>query len=173
VRLRIEGMLIDLGGIAKGYAARAAYWVLSRLGFNRALVAAGGDIFVGEAPPDAKGWKIAIESPAKEPSPMLLLTNAAVSTSGDANQFVTIGGKRYSHTVDPHTGLGLVGHLAVTIVATNGRLADGYTTAVSVLGIDRGMKLIEANPDLAARIVEVDETTKIVASARFKSFVAD
>jgi thiamine biosynthesis lipoprotein len=172
VRLRIEGMLLDLGGIAKGDAAQAALEILLCFGFNHALVAAGGDIVVADAPPDAKGWRVALETPDKDaPATMLLLTNAAVSTSGDANQFVTIDGKRYSHIVDPRTGLGLVGRRAVSVVAKKGSQSDGYATAVCVLGIERGMKLIEETPDLAARIVEVGEKTRIVESTRFGKFV--
>src|SRR5262249_2242105 len=102
---------------------------------------------------------------------MLSLTHAAVSTSGDANQFVTIDGKRYSHIVDPRTGLGLVGQRAVSIVAKNGSQSDGYATAVCVLGIDCGMKLVEANRDLAARFVEVGEKTSIVSSSGFGKFL--
>lgn len=169
VRLRIAGILLDLGGIAKGYAADAALAVLRRHGLTRTLVAAGGDIAVADAPPDAAGWKVALEAPLKdETAPaILLLTNAAVSTAGDASQFVVIDGKRYSHIVDPRTGLGLVGQRAVSVVAKSGIDADAFDTAVCVMGIERGMKLIETRPDLAARFVEAGEKTVIVPSSRF------
>ena len=168
VRLNVAGMMLDLGGIAKGYAAEAAQRVLSGFGFSSALVAAGGDIVVSGPPPGEKGWKIALEAPIKnEVTPtMLLLSHAAVSTSGDANQFVTIDGKRYSHIVDPKTGMGIVGRRAVTVVALKGH-ADGYASALNVLGIEKGMKLIEANENLAARFVEVGEKERIESSSRF------
>jgi thiamine biosynthesis lipoprotein len=173
VRLNIPGMLLDLGGIAKGYAADAALRVLLRFGFVHALVAAGGDIVVSEAPPGAEGWKIALEAPLKDQSAptSLLLKNAAVSTSGDANQFVTIDGKRYSHIVDPKTGMGLVGRRAVTVVATGGAFADGYASALCVLGIEKGMKWIEADPKRSARFVEVGDKETIAVSSRFKLHV--
>src|SRR5262249_4059054 len=86
-QLRREGILLDLGAIARGYAADAALAVLRRFGITRALVAAGGDIAVGEAPPDAEGWKVGV-APLKDagarPSRYLMLKNAGVSTSGDA-----------------------------------------------------------------------------------------
>jgi len=173
VRLNVAGMLLDLGGIAKGYAAEAAQRVLSGFGFSQALVAAGGDIVVTEAPPDAKGWKIALEAPLKDQtSPTtLLLKNAAVSTSGDASQFVTIDGKRYSHIVDPKTGFGIVGRRAVTVIATDGAFADGYASALCVMGIEKGMKVIEGDPRRAARFVEVDNKETIATSSRFERYV--
>ncbi len=172
VRLNVAGMSLDLGGIAKGYAAQAAQSVLSGFGFSSALVAAGGDIVVTGPPPGADGWKIALDAPVKDDAgpTMLLLKNATVSTSGDANQFVTIDGKRYSHIVDPKTGMGLVGRRAVTVVSFKGH-ADGYASALNVMGIEKGMKLIEADEKLAARFVEAGEKTAIVDSTRFAPLV--
>src|SRR5262249_14195867 len=105
VRLLLAGMLLHLGAIGQGYAAAAMLAVLRRHGITRALVAASGDIAVGEAPPGAEGWKVGIAPLGNrdgEPERYLLLKHAAVSTSGDAVKFVEIGGKRYSHIVDPH-----------------------------------------------------------------------
>ena len=107
VQLLKLGMQLDLGGIAKGYAADEALAVLKKHGIDRALVAAGGDIAVSGPPPGADGWKIAIATLPGEKDPgRLILHHAAVSTSGDAEQFVEIDGKRYSHIVDPRTGIG-------------------------------------------------------------------
>ena len=128
VQLLTPGILIDLGGIAKGYAADMALAVLSAAGLTRSMVAIGGDIACGDPPPGTRGWKVAVETPAGKKGPTsfpLLLANRAVSTAGDANQFVTIAGKRYSHIVDPRTGMGLIGRRSVTIVACTGLLADG------------------------------------------------
>src|SRR5581483_5266405 len=108
VQLLLAGMLLDLGSIAKGYAADAALAVLRQHGITQALVAAGGDIAVGEAPPDAPAWKVGIaplKDPSAPPTHYLLLTNAGVSTAGDAEQYVEIDGKRYSHIIDPKTGV--------------------------------------------------------------------
>ena len=127
VQLLKPGMLLDLGGIAKGYAGDEAQKVLKKHGITSALVAAGGDIVVSAAPPGTAGWKIEIEplDPAEKANPKhLLLKDAAVSTSGDVNQHVEIDGVRYSHIVDPKTGLGLTGQRSVTVVAPNGITSD-------------------------------------------------
>ena len=95
------GMQLDLGAIGKGYAADEALAVLEKLGLGRALVAMSGDLAFGDAPPGTRGWKIGITSQTLE------LANAAVSTSGDAEQHLDAGGKRYSHIIDPATATGL------------------------------------------------------------------
>lgn len=146
VALKAPGIKLDLGGIAKGYAAQAARDELARLGVSRALVAVAGDIVVGDAPPGKPGWRIAIArvaNPNSPPKRFLILNNAAVSTSGDAERFVEIGGKRYSHIVDPRTGLGVVDRCGVTIVAKTGAIADSLATAVYVLGPEAGRKLVD------------------------------
>jgi FAD:protein FMN transferase len=152
-----RGMLLDLGGIAKGYAADRALEVLKEHGIRNALVAASGDIAVSAPPPDKTGWRIGIaplESPEKPPSRYLSLREAAVSTSGDAEQHVDIGGKRYSHIIDPRTGRGLTGRHSVTVVAPNATTSDSLATAISVLGPDRGLKLAESFDGVAVLFVE-------------------
>jgi thiamine biosynthesis lipoprotein len=154
------GMLLDLGGIAKGYAADQALAVLKKVGISSALVAAAGDITLGNPPPGRSGWRIEIASPATsarspaESTRYLLLHDAAVSTSGDAEQHLDIGGQRYSHIINPTTGMALTGHRSVTVVAPKGITADSCATAVCVLGPDRGLKLIDATEGAAALIVE-------------------
>jgi thiamine biosynthesis lipoprotein len=166
-----KGMLLDLGGIAKGYAADEAIAVLKRNGIDRALVAAGGDIAVSDPPPDAEGWRIGIaplESPNNKPSRYLILKNAGVSTSGDAEQHVEIDGKRYSHIVDPRTGIGLIGRQSVTVVAPKGILSDSLTKVVSVLGPKRGMAIIDQEDGVAAYVVrQTDKGLETFASKRF------
>jgi thiamine biosynthesis lipoprotein len=132
-------MQLDVGGIAKGYAADEALRVLARLGIRRALVAMSGDLAIGDAPPGKAGWTVA----AGEPARVLVLSNAAVSTSGDTEQHLDAGGVRYSHIVDPATGMGLTHATVVTIVARRGIDADGLATAVSVLGEERGRAVAE------------------------------
>lgn len=175
VQLLLAGMLLDLGSIGKGYAADAALAVLRQLGFPRALVAAGGDIAVGEAPPDAPGWKVGI-APLKNadarPTHLLKLTNAGVSTAGDSEQFLEIGGKRYSHIVDPKTGVGLVGRRAVTVVARNATTSDGIDTGLCILGVKRGVTLVEKQDDIAALFVfETDRGIETTVSTRFAQFL--
>ena len=159
-RLTSKGMLLDLGGIAKGYAADEALKVLKQYGIERALVAAGGDIAVSTPPPGKRGWKIGIsslESSSQPPRQFLLLQDAAVSTSGDAEQYVEIGGKRYSHIVDPKTGIGLMGRSRVTVIAPNGTTSDSLATAVSVLGPEKGLALIDATGGTAELILQMTE----------------
>ena len=174
VQLLVAGMKLDVGGIAKGYAADMMLAILRRFGITRAMIAVGGDIAVGDAPPEANGWKIAIDTPTGKDGKtnyVLLLHNQAVSTAGDANQFVTIDGKRYSHIVDPKTGMGLVGKRSVTIVARTGLVTDGFDTAVCVMGREKGMKLVEDRPDLAGLFVEETASgdLEITQSTRFKA----
>jgi FAD:protein FMN transferase len=171
VRLLKPGMKLDLGGIAKGYAADEAIAVLKKHSIDRALVAAGGDIAVSGPPPDKAGWTIQIQplAPEEVKSPRhLILKNAGVSTSGDAEQFVEIDGKRYSHIVDPRTGLGLLGHRSVTVVAPNGITSDSLTKVASVLG-EEGLKIIEKQEGVAARIVRLTDQgeAEITATKNF------
>ena len=163
VQLLKKGMQLDLGGIAKGYAADEAQAVLKKQGVTRALVAAGGDIAVSGPPPDADGWKIAI-APLKEDAttdgPTMTLHNAAVSTSGDVEQYVVIDGKRYSHIVDPKTGIGLVGRMSATVVAPHGVLADSHTKIVAVLGPEKAFPILEKEDGVSARFVRLGDDGK-------------
>jgi thiamine biosynthesis lipoprotein len=151
-----SGMLLDVGGIAKGYAADQALQALKRAGIDRALVALGGDIAVSDPPVGKKGWTVEIASlnlpGAPNPRP-LLLRNAAVSTSGDAEQFVELGGIRYSHIIDPRTGQALTGRRSVTVVAAKGIDSDALATAVSVMDPKQGLKLIDTLRKTSALIV--------------------
>jgi thiamine biosynthesis lipoprotein len=171
VRLLTPGMQLDLGGIAKGYAADEALKLLrEKFGIERALVAAAGDIACGDPPPGQTGWKVEVAPIAKSQKPRALtLANAAVSTSGDLEQFVEIGGVRYSHVLDPKTGLGLTGQRSVTVVAPRGVTADSMTKAVSVLPPERALKLVEETPGAAGYIVVLDKDGKpqTTASKRF------
>jgi len=133
------GMQLDVGGIAKGYAADEALAALKRLGIRSALVAASGDLAFSDPPPGKRGWKIGVGSSGR----VLELSNAAVSTSGDAEQHLDADGQRYSHIIDPATGMGLTSGITVSIVAPHGIDADGISTAVSVLGFERGKEFIE------------------------------
>jgi thiamine biosynthesis lipoprotein len=148
-------MRLDLGGIAKGYAVDEAMDVLRAGGIQSALVSGGGDMAVSDAPPGAKGWRIELapldvtNAPAAQ---FVLLKNAALATSGDVFQHVEIDGVRYSHIVNPKTGLGLTDHSLVVVIATNCATADALSTAVSVLGPEKGLKLAEAK-GAGARVV--------------------
>lgn len=152
VQLTTRGMKLDFGGIAKGYANECALQVLKRHGIRSALIEFGGDIAVSAPPPGSKGWVIEIADPGSAPVRRLTLRDCAVSTSGDTEQYVEIGGKRYSHIVDPHTGLGLTDRIAVTIVGPDGLTTEALSKAVSVLGDRRGTELIRRYPGVSAII---------------------
>ena len=139
VALEERGMKLDLGGIAKGYAADEAIETLRRNGIRSALIEFGGDVVVSESPPDEEGWKItAVLAEGRE----VTLSNAAISTSGDTEQFVEIGGKRYSHVVDPRTGMGVTDRVAISVIAPSGVLSDALATTMSVAG-PNGLAMVE------------------------------
>ena len=133
VRLAREGVRLDLGGIAKGYIIQQALQAMIPFGVTRALVEAGGDIVVGDAPPGRDGWSIDVTgSEAEFVARAARLTNAALATSGPTAQFVEIDGVRYSHVVDPRTGLGLTNQVTARVIAANGATADALATALTV-----------------------------------------
>jgi thiamine biosynthesis lipoprotein len=144
--LDIPGMRLDLGGIAKGYAADAALAALASLGLRSALIAVSGDLAIGAPPPGSKGWRVAIESTRD----VRTLADTAVSTSGDSEQHLDAAGQRYSHIVDPRTGMGLTNRGMVTVIAPCGIDADSWSTALSVLGADHSRPLLARHPSITA-----------------------
>lgn len=173
VRLQKRGMKLDLGGIAKGYASDAAIATLRAHGITRALVAGAGDVVVSGPPPGRDGWVVGIgplDDPNSRPSVFLSLRDAAVSTSGDAERFVMIDGKRYSHIVDPRTGLGIVNRSSVTVIAPNGTTADALATAVYGLGTTAGLALVESTEGASAYVVtDARGTREVRESHRFRA----
>jgi thiamine biosynthesis lipoprotein len=174
VTLSKANMRLDLGGIGKGFAADEAMAVLKAKGVKSALIAASGDITVSNAPPDKDSWVVDIAPLTKDgPRRTLKLTNASVSTSGDLFQHVEIDGVRYSHVLNPKTGLGLTGRRSATVIAPHGWQADALTKGASLLPADKLVKLIDA-VDGAAAFVAVKETeaTKevVTRSKRFEQF---
>ena len=137
VTLLRENMAFDLGGIAKGYAADMMLDSLAAAGIRKALVTAGGDIRLGDAPPGREGWKVAVKTfEVTKNVEILTLSNTAVSTSGDLHQSVVIDGVSYSHILDPTTGLGLTRRVAASVIADEAKLSDALATAACVLGSD-------------------------------------
>ena len=137
---------LDLGGIAKGYAIDEALETMRILGVSRALVDAGGDVGVGDPPPGKDGWTIGVASirQGEGPTEFWTLSNCGVANSGDMYQYAEIDGKRYSHIVDPKTGLGLTDRLSVSVIAPTAADADALASAVSVLGPEKGTRLAES-----------------------------
>ena len=171
VELLRPKMRLDLGGIAKGYAVDEALKAMRKRGVTRVMVEAGGNIGLGDPPPDRPGWRIGIappdpRSPARQ---YLLLSRVAISTSGDLWQYAVIDGVRYSHLINPRTGMALTDHCSVTVVGPDGLSTDGLSSAVAILGPEKGLKLVESTPAAAALIVRaVGSKERTYQSRRWK-----
>jgi len=153
IRLARPGMRLDLGGIAKGYIIQQALRTMASLGVTRALVEAGGDIVVGDAPPGRDGWRIDVEgTDAAFSARAARLTNAALATSGPTAQFVEIGGVQYSHVVDPRTGLGLTNHVTARVIAADAATADALATALTVVAPKRVSGILPRFPHVVASV---------------------
>ncbi len=172
VTLLAPNMELDLGGIGKGFGADEALAILRQRGISRAIVAASGDIAIGDAPPGKDGWKVgigALGGGSNEFSRMVVLHNAGISTSGDTEQYFEINGVRYSHIIDPGTGLGMTNRIQDTIIGPNATITDGLDTPINILGVKRGLALIDSQPKLAALIVVKDDGgTHVYASRQFQ-----
>lgn len=154
VRLTRPGMQLDLGGIAKGETAQRASNRLKEMGFPHSLIDAGGDIVAGSTPADIPGWKIAINLPESEElmDRQLLMTNAAVTTSGDLYQYLEVNGVRYSHIINPATGWAVTNNRNVTVIAKDGTNADWLTKACTILPIKQALKLVSRYPHAEVQI---------------------
>jgi thiamine biosynthesis lipoprotein len=154
VRLPRAGTRLDPGGIGMGYAADRALEIIAGHGIGSAMIDASGDILVSGPPPGRDGWRVVVAplEPGGEAT-TITIAHAAVTTSGDAYQAVEIDGVRYSHIVDPRTGLGVAGPTAVTVVAPDATAADALATAASVLGPGAGAPLVEGVSGASARFV--------------------
>jgi FAD:protein FMN transferase len=172
VKLLQPNTQLDLGGIAKGYVAQVIVDFCLKKGIEKVLVDAGGDLAM--AAQDNKPWKIGITIPNSEEliSQYLVLQNQAVATSGNMYQFVEINGIRYSHIVNPHTGLGVTHQRNVTVIAPDGATADWLATACSVLSVNKALRLIKSMPNCELLMAEVQKgKLKIWQSAGFKQYL--
>ena len=173
VQLLKPKMRLDVGGIAKGYTAMEMVRMLRVRHLPRAMAGAAGDIAVGDPPPGKSHWRIAVqalEHPDKSAG-YVELRNASISTSGDTERYLIIDGKRYSHIIDPRTGLGLTRRIGATVIATDGATADWMSKPLSVMGPEEGLPLIESIPGAAARVVTIDgDKPTIHESKRWRAF---
>ena len=160
-RLLRRNMRLDPGGIAKGYACDAALAALASQSITRALINGGGDISIGDPPPGKTGWLVSIGGLTRKNKARIKvrLANCAVATSGDLYQSVVINNKRYSHIVDPRTGIGLTKRISVCVIAPNGMTADALASALSVMGRQRGMALVQKLSRIDALIVVADDNS--------------
>ncbi|AMM52943.1 thiamine biosynthesis protein ApbE [Rufibacter sp. DG15C] len=168
VFLKHQGMRIGFGGIGKGYAAERAKHVLQQLGVQSGIVNAAGDLSAWGLQPNGQPWTIGIADPNSKHQPFsqLNISNMAVATSGNYEKFAIIDGKKYSHTINPKTGLPVTGIKSVTILCPNAELADAMATPVMVMGVQVGLELINQMRDIACLIV--DDVNRVHSSKNIR-----
>jgi thiamine biosynthesis lipoprotein len=168
VFLKEKGMRIGFGGIGKGYAAERAKLILQQQGISSGIVNAAGDLTTWGTQPNGKPWTIGIANPNAAHSlfSSFVISNKAVATSGNYEKFVLIGGKRYSHTIDPKTGYPVSGIKSVTIISPHAEIADAMATPVMVMGIKTGLELINQIKHLECIII--DEKDRLHVSNNIK-----
>jgi thiamine biosynthesis lipoprotein len=156
VMLKEKGMRIGFGGIGKGYAAEMAKVLLQREGVQSGIVNASGDLATWGYQPDGTPWTIGIAHPdnAHLPFSYMNITGLAVATSGNYEKFAVIGGKKYSHTINPRTGLPVTGIKSVTIISPNAEIADAMATPVTIMGIRAGLNMINQIHYLGCIIID-------------------
>jgi thiamine biosynthesis lipoprotein len=148
------GMVLDLGGIAKGYAADQMHKILNEHNVSRFLIDAGGDLLAGQSPLGKAGWKVTIGGKKHPDLPSLFLSNVAIATSGDLEQSITVNGKTYSHLINPFSGLGLTTLAQVTVIAPTAITADSLASASLVLGTVKGIQFLKTIPNVSAYFLE-------------------
>ncbi len=187
VRFAVAGMKLDLGGIAKGYAIDRAVEAMQAGGAVGGLVDVGGDIrCFGKPAGGKKNWRIGLENPAKIKGSdetlstgmdtillILKLNNAAIATSGGYRRFVLIEGKKYSHIMDRDTGTSAQSMASVTIISQNAINADALATAVSVMGEEKGLALIENTPQTEAILITPSPEYRLIKTTGAGRYVSD
>jgi thiamine biosynthesis lipoprotein len=170
VFLKEKGMRIGFGGIGKGYAAERAKALLKQRGVESGIVNAAGDLTAWGYQPDGKPWTIGIADPnsAHHPFSYLNITNTSIATSGNYEKYIILNGKRYSHTINPKTGLPVTGIKSVTIISPNAEIADAMATPVIIMGTEVGLNMINQIKELACIIVDDDDTIHTSKNIRLK-----
>lgn len=168
VFLKEKGMRIGFGGIGKGYAAEMAKLVMKDAGVTSGIVNASGDLTAWGFQPDGKPWTIGIVHPdaAHLPFSYMNVTDMAVATSGNYEKFVVIDGKKYSHTINPRTGLPVRGIKSVTIISPNAELCDALATPVTIMGVEAGIHLI--NQLNGIECVVIDDDNRLYTSKNIR-----
>lgn len=159
------GMAVDLGGIAKGYTADCVMSLLRKEGVSSAVVSLGGNVATIGTKPDGSPWKVAVSNPLQTEDyvGMLEVKDSSVVTSGGYQRFFEKDGKKYHHIIDPSTGYPAEsGLLSVTILSPNGTRADGLSTALFVMGEEKGLDFWRKNQDFEA--IFVTDDNRVVAT---------
>lgn len=164
VFLKNKGMRIGFGGIGKGYAADRAKLILQKLGIKSGIVNAAGDLITWGTQANGNSWTVGIADPGQTSRPFssLKISDMAIATSGSYEKFVTINGKRYSHTIDPKTGLPVSGVKSVSIICPSAELADALATPVVVMGVKVGLELINQIKHVAC--IVIDDNDRVFTS---------
>jgi FAD:protein FMN transferase len=159
VFLKETGMRIGFGGIGKGYAAEKAKLLMQHMGVESGIVNASGDIAAWGFQPNGEPWTIGIANPNAKQNVFsyMNITNMAIATSGNYEKFIMIDGKKYSHTIDPRTGLPICGIKSVTIISPNAEIADAMATPVMIMGIRAGLDMINQIKDIDAIVIDDDD----------------
>ncbi len=180
VRFAVEGMRIDLGAIAKGYAIDRAIEAMQKRGAAGGMAEIGGDVRCFGVPAGRKdSWLVGLQAPNTAVEGIgggglllkLKLVDRAVATSGDYQQFILIGGKRHSHIIDRKTAAGAQGLSSVTIIANSATDADALATAVSVMGAEKGLALIETIPDTEAILISPQPNYELIKTKGAEKYV--
>lgn len=149
-RLRTAGMRLDLGGIAKGYTVDAVYQTLLKYGINRALVDGGGDIYAGDPPPGASGWEVQLMAGEEGTAPKkIVLMRRAIASSGSTYKYLEWEGEKYSHIIDPRTGMGITETSIINVAAGSCMQADAFASTLSILNDLERAHLLERFPQVA------------------------
>lgn len=164
VFLKEKGMRIGFGGIGKGYAAEMGKQLLQKRGVNSGVVNASGDLTTWGTQANGKPWTIGIANPdnARLPFSYMNIADMAVATSGSYEKFVRIGGKKYSHTINPKTGMPVSGIKSTTIICPNAEIADALATPVTIMGIEKGIGMI--NQIHQVECIIIDDENHIYSS---------
>ncbi len=170
VFLKEKGMRIGFGGIGKGYAAERAKSVMMELEVDSGIVNASGDLAAWGYQPDGKPWTIGIANPdsAGQIFSYMNITNMALATSGNYEKFIMIDGKKYSHTIDPRTGLPITGIKSVTIISPNAEVADAMATPVMIMGMKAGLDMIDQIKEIEAIIIDDEGRIHTSQNIHFK-----
>ena len=171
VELSIPNSRIGFGAIGKGYAANRAAHVMKEMGIRSGLINAGGDLLAFGRQENGELWTIGLADPLNPDTVFarLDLTDQAVVTSGDYERFIEIDGDRYAHILDPRTGWPVRGVLSVTVVCPDGELADALATSVFVLGVKKGLELINRLRGVEALVI--DDSGRLHPSESFQTLV--
>ncbi|OHB53820.1 MAG: hypothetical protein A2Y10_05525 [Planctomycetes bacterium GWF2_41_51] len=167
VRFTIDGIRLDLGGIAKGFAADKAQEIMKKFGAAGGLIDLGGQIACFGNPKNSDKWIIGIRNPVKKDNKILMklaLSNMAVATSGNYERFYKIGQQRFSHIFNPQTEISAEEISSVTIICPIGSESDALATAISVMGIEKGLEFIEQRKNIEAIIVPAENKNKLIKS---------